>query len=128
MNNLTFKNYLTHSEAMLSEEHAAPHISLTVQQVIDGNGVSNMVQIIILCQLIQLFKYGSGGEVRSIREFPTPDGALINSVKSLPNEDQVELAKFFKKELDKGYAITSSWANPSADHKQWVNWVVQSQK
>lgn len=128
MNNLTFKNFVSLKEFFLSEEKAAPHILMALEKIISSQSISNMVEVILLSQLIQLFKFSDGTDIRNLTEFPAPTSSLIHSIKALPNEDAVGLAKFFKKELDKGYSISSCWANPSAEHHQWVNWILQSQK
>ena len=119
---LSFKQF-----SSLTESHAAPHITMTLQQVIDAGKVTNTVQVVIMAQLIAALKDSPDNiaVVRNASEYPL---GSIESIKNLPASDQVELAKNLLLQINPGYHIGSCESDPSTSSSAWINNVLQHQK
>lgn len=118
---LSFKEFST-----LTESHAAPHITMTLQQVIDAGKVTNTVQVVIMAQLIAALKDSPDNVavVKNVSEYPISN---IDSIKNLPAADQVELAKQLLLQISPGFHIGPCETDPTASSSAWINNVLRHQ-
>ena len=120
MSYLTFKQFV-----QLNEHQVGPHITQTLQQVIDAGKITNTVQSVIMAQVIGALSNGDVSAVRDLNAFPATSSAQL---KQLPAEDQVHLAQQLLNTLSTGYHISSGGTDPSSTINAWINSAPQRQK
>lgn len=109
----------------LFEHSAAPHIIMTLQQVISSGKITNTVQSVIMSQLLNGLKHNDTSVVRNISEF---SAASSSDLKLLHADVQVSVAQELLTIIQSGYYISTSCADPSTSSANWVNRVLQHQK
>lgn len=114
----------------LNEGVIPVHLTMTLEQVIAAGKVTNPVQTFIIAELSNMFR--DGGPYRWSRDL-NPYGAensseIIEAVKSLSDEDTVELSKWLLERLCTPATFESNpYSNPTMDTLSWVKWVLKRQ-
>lgn len=107
------------------ENSAAPHIVMTLQQVISAGKVTNTVQSVIMSQLLGALSHNNVAAVRNLNEY---SASSSSDIKQLPPIEQVNLATELLSIIQTGYQISASCSDPTSSDAAWVNRVLQHQK
>lgn len=103
---LSFKTF-----ARLNEHQSSPQITMPLQEVIKAGKVTNTVQIMIMAQLLGALKSFQGGEAtRYMNEIYLEGGtpaSVIQSLRDMPAEHQVNLARELLGHISQEYSITT---------------------
>jgi hypothetical protein len=116
---------------MLKEGVIPPHVSMTLDQVVNAGKITNPVQTFLLANLIGMFK--DGGLDRWPRELTShyqSRSDVIEAVRSLKDNEIVDLAKWMIAALqvpENFEARPSPFHSPQANAASWVQWVTRKQ-
>ena len=114
----------------LAEGVIPAHISMTLQQIVDAGKVTNSVQTFILADLSSMYK--DGGPYRWSRDLNSygseSSSAIIDALRQLPDEESVELARWFLEKLeDTSNFESNAFAKPEMCTTDWVRYVLSRQ-
>lgn len=107
---------------ILTEGLVPIHYFMILREVMKAGKITNTVQTVLMSYLIQHFKYDTVQNIRNLNEHP-PMGDLVNFVRNLPAEDQVELAQwlFDNLKIDEN---PTCYIDPHMELSEWVRWVL----
>lgn len=115
---------------MLKEGVIPPHVSMTLDQVVEAGKITNPVQTFLLANLIGLFK--NGFLERWPRELQASStgtqSEVIEAVRSLKDDEVVDLAKWMIAALEvpeNFEARPAPYHDPAAKSAEWVKWVTR---
>ena len=129
-----------HEIKPLYESSTPIHLTMILDEIIRDKRVSNTAQWMVLSQLTELFKFGLVNSAsthaldlplikpREIYAQPTPK-ALLDELKRLEPEDQLQLAMWFKDQLTviKTEADVTDCCHPEMEMTKWINLVTKKQ-
>jgi hypothetical protein len=114
---------------MLMEGVIPPHVTMTLEQVVNAGKITNPVQTFLLANLITMFKNGGLDRWPRTLNSNTPAGEdVIEAVRSLSDHESVDLAKWMIAALQVPAtfeARPSPFFSPDAKPADWVRWVTR---
>jgi hypothetical protein len=129
---------------VLAESTTPIHITMMLNEVIKAGKITNTAQVVILGQLVELFKYapynGQQGQAIEIPKFTSaikprymyeqqPSKKVYDDIRALVAEDQVKLAYWCATQLALAEADEqlAKWVNPQMGLSAWIQYVSQAQ-
>lgn len=109
-----------------------PHITMTLQQVVDAGEITNPVQIFMIAALVEMFK--GGGPYRWPRELNSyemsTNADAIEGIKNLTGKEAAFISAWLLDVLQKpaGFESNPYCNHPQYDTAEWVRWVQQAQE
>lgn len=137
------KESVPSTEALL-ESSTPIHLTMMLNEVIKAGKITNTAQVVILGQLVELFKCAAynGQQVQAV-EVPRftsaikprymyeqqPSKKVYDDIRALIAEDQVKLAYWCATQLALAEADEqlAKWVNPQMGLSAWIQYVSQAQ-
>lgn len=119
-----------HQEISVFEGQGPVPVKLTLDEIISAGRATNHYQIFVLAWLSEFFKNGLKAASLHL-ENPVTIGSnatsteVINSLKQLSPENQVQLAQYLKDCIDVGESLLHS---KEMNIQDWTRYVLQAQK
>ena len=121
-------DYVVNYKKQFNEGQVDINILMSIDNIIRDGKVTNNLQNVQLCRMIEMLKYGNFQKLQNWNEVQTP-AKIMEYVKALPSHEAVDLAKKFKDLLYvKDKDLLNKFYDPQLELAMWQRFVCSHQE